>query len=339
MADGPSVTQTDLSSTQPQQHDSTNAAKSTTPSVLNPSNFPQTLITTHTHTELRYTPLDIPAALAFTRSPTAGANVLFLGTTRNNFDDRPVSRLSYSAYPALALKSLSAIAEDIRNKHGLEKVYIVHRLGEVGIEEESIAVSVSSGHRQAGWKGAEEILERVKQRAEIWKREWFGDTGEVEVGVWRANKDRDATGRPVEDNSADIGNTGFDAHHAAKLTTEETQMIPPVQTANELAGAHDATALDAAPMAAEEHPASSAKDVVGHDTMHAAQETRSSETAAAPTEPAPQQDGQYDTQSTTTVNSTTAPAGSATAVKYQTSQDLDDDIAKYMATLAEKLKI
>ncbi|KPI43901.1 Molybdopterin synthase catalytic subunit [Cyphellophora attinorum] len=176
------------------------SANSSTSTLLNPTNFPQTLITSHTHTELCYTPLDIPAALAFTRSPLAGANVLFLGTTRNNFDDRPVTRLSYSAYPALALKSLSAIGEDVRKKHGLEKVYIAHRLGEVGIQEESIAVSVSSGHRQAGWRGAEEILERVKQRAEIWKREWFGDTGGVEEGVWRANKDRDGTGKPVERN-------------------------------------------------------------------------------------------------------------------------------------------
>jgi molybdopterin synthase catalytic subunit len=181
----------------PAQAQSTPMASTTNTTLLNPSNFPQTLITPHTHTELCYTPLDIPAALAFTRSPLAGANVLFLGTTRNNFDDRPVTRLSYSAYPALALKSLSAIGEDVRRKHGLEKVYIAHRLGEVGIEEESIAVSVSSGHRQAGWKGAEEILERVKQRAEIWKREWFGDTGDVEEGVWRANKDRDGAGKPV----------------------------------------------------------------------------------------------------------------------------------------------
>ncbi len=169
--------------------------------VLDPANFPQVLANDTIHIELRYDQLDTPAYLAFTRSPTAGANVLFLGTTRNNFDNRPVSRLSYSAYPKLALRSLFSIAEDVKAKHGLEKVCIVHRLGEVKIEEENIAVAVSSGHRQAGWKGSEEILERVKARAEIWKREWFGDTGdsEVEEGVWRANKDRDAMGKTVQE--------------------------------------------------------------------------------------------------------------------------------------------
>lgn len=88
------------------------------------------------------------------------------------------------------------IAQDVRAKHGLDKVCIVHRLGEVGIGEESIAVCVSSGHREAGWKGAEEVLERVKERAEIWKREWF-EGGEGE-GLWRANKDRDGTGKLIE---------------------------------------------------------------------------------------------------------------------------------------------
>ena len=177
-------------------------ASSKTAAVLDPANFPQVLSNDSIQIELRYDPLDISACLAFTRSPTAGANVLFLGTTRNNFDNRPVSRLSYSAYPKLALKSLFKVAEDVIAKHGLERVCIVHRLGEVKIEEESIAVAVSSGHRQAGWQGSEEILERVKERAEIWKREWFGDTGEVEEGVWRANKDRDATGKPLETTSA-----------------------------------------------------------------------------------------------------------------------------------------
>jgi molybdopterin synthase catalytic subunit len=242
MAADPVSNGTDILPAQAQEAPVTSSAAST--NLLKPSNFPQTLATPHTHTELCYTPLDIPAALKFTRSPLAGANVLFLGTTRNNFDDRPVTRLSYSAYPALALKSLSAIGEDVRRKHGLEKVYIAHRLGEVGIEEESIAVSVSSGHRQAGWKGAEEILERVKQRAEIWKREWFGDTGEVEEGVWRANKDRDGTGKPVESQheaqatsepTVTTGSTGADAEASKQAPSQPTD-----NKANELSQATSA---------------------------------------------------------------------------------------------------
>ena len=172
-------------------------------SLLDPANFPQTLVSQDgtAHVELRYNALDLTFASRWIRSPTAGANVLFLGTTRNNFDDRPVSHLAYQAYPKLALNTLLKIATDVRLKHNLERVIIVHRLGEVPIEEESIIVGISSGHRGEGWKGAEEMLERVKERAEIWKQEWFADS-QTENGqpaaVWKANQDTDQHGRPVQ---------------------------------------------------------------------------------------------------------------------------------------------
>lgn len=146
--------------------------------------------------ELTYTPLDISAVLKFIRSPTCGANVLFLGTTRNSFDNRPVARLSYSAYPALALLSFRSIAEAVMHEYGLEKVCIVHRLGHVPVEEESIAVAVSAGHRRPAWKGAEAALEKCKERVEVWKMEIFGD--EEGGGEWRANRDTDSEGRTVK---------------------------------------------------------------------------------------------------------------------------------------------
>lgn len=170
-------------------------------SVLNRESFPQTLRSQDDtiHVELRYDPLDLTFASRFIRSPTAGANVIFLGTTRNNFDNRPVSHLAYQAYPKLALNTLLKIATEVRTKHQLERVIIVHRLGEVPIEEESIIVGISSGHRGEGWKGAEEMLERVKERAEIWKQEWFADAGsENRPGAqWKANKDSDSHGNPL----------------------------------------------------------------------------------------------------------------------------------------------
>lgn len=169
-------------------------------SLLDRSNFPQVLLSADQviHVELRYEPLDVLHASRFIRSPTAGANVLFLGTTRNNFDNRPVSHLAYQAYPKLALNTLMKIAIEVRAKHNLGKIIIVHRLGEVPIEEESIIVGISSGHRGEGWKGAEEMLERVKERAEIWKQEWFADDNDSHgqaSAVWKANKDTDAHGR------------------------------------------------------------------------------------------------------------------------------------------------
>ncbi|CAG7560792.1 unnamed protein product [Fusarium equiseti] len=107
------------------------------------------------------------------------------GTTRDNFAGKPVKELQYTAYHPRALKSMLAIAKDIRDKHGLRGVAMIHRLGAVPIGEESILIAVSSPHRQAAWRAGEEALEECKNKVEVWKREEF----EGEEGVWRANRD------------------------------------------------------------------------------------------------------------------------------------------------------
>lgn len=78
-----------------------------------------------------------------------------------------------------------SISLSLVDKHGLEGVTMVHRLGTVPIGEESILIAVSSPHRQAAWKAGEEALEECKRRVEVWKKEEF----EGEGGVWRANRD------------------------------------------------------------------------------------------------------------------------------------------------------
>ncbi|KAK4232237.1 Molybdopterin synthase catalytic subunit [Podospora fimiseda] len=119
------------------------------------------------------------------RSPSAGAIVLFAGTTRDTFDNFTVSHLSYQAYVPLALRTMLSIAQSIKTKHGLKGIAMIHRLGTVPIGEESILIAVSSPHRQAAWRAGEEALEECKEKVEVWKREEFVG-GE---GVWRANRD------------------------------------------------------------------------------------------------------------------------------------------------------
>ncbi|KAB8236996.1 molybdopterin synthase catalytic subunit [Aspergillus alliaceus] len=177
--------------TTPKDHDNENP----TPPHLDPTTYPRHLTdsTLNIYLELTYTPLNPQSALDKISSPAAGANVLFLGTTRNTFGDRPVSQLSYTAYPPLTLKTLSGIARDAVAKHGLTGIVIAHRLGVVPIQEASIVIAVSSGHRGAAWRAGEEVLEVCKEKAEIWKREEFVDGGME----WRENRERDAEGRVV----------------------------------------------------------------------------------------------------------------------------------------------
>jgi len=109
-----------------------------------------------------------------------------LGTTRDNFDGKPVTQLQYTSYPPRALQTMLAIAREVKEKQSLTAVSMVHRLGVVPIGEESILIAVSAPHRHAAWLGGEEALEECKEKVEVWKMEEFeGDEG----GVWRANRD------------------------------------------------------------------------------------------------------------------------------------------------------
>jgi molybdopterin synthase catalytic subunit len=85
----------------------------------------------------------------------------------------------------MALKTMLSICKDIRLRHSLEFIAMIHRLGTVPIGEESILIAVSAPHRQAAWRAGEDALEDCKKHVEVWKREEFED----EEGVWRANRD------------------------------------------------------------------------------------------------------------------------------------------------------
>jgi molybdopterin synthase catalytic subunit len=162
--------------------------------------------------------LDVLAVMDRVRSPKAGAIVLFAGksstpsplatnsfftgTTRDNFDGKPVKELEYTSYKPKALQTMLQICQDVCTKHSLTSIAMIHRLGTCPIGEESILIAVSSPHRQAAWKGGEEALEECKRKVEVWKKEEFG--GE-EGGVWRANRDG-ASGVRI-DTAAETHNT------------------------------------------------------------------------------------------------------------------------------------
>lgn len=166
---------------------------------------PITRTTPTIHVELTPHPLSPSTCTSFVRSASAGATVLFIGTTRDSFNDLPVSSLAYTSYTPLAMNTLYKIAEKIQQKYKqVEKVAIVHKLGECPISEESIVIAVSAKHRVEAWRAGEEALEETKKRAEIWKLERFVG-GE---GVWRANRDGVMGVRVDEGNQGNRGNGG-----------------------------------------------------------------------------------------------------------------------------------
>lgn len=136
------------------------------------------------HVDLTYDVLNPLKGRQFVKVPEAGAIVSFEGITRGDFNGKTVVHLSYESHERLARKTLESIGRDaIKQFPNLYKVYIVHRLGTVPVEEASILIYVSSKHRQSAWQAGEWILERTKELAEIWKNEVYDDG----TSQWKVN--------------------------------------------------------------------------------------------------------------------------------------------------------
>lgn len=152
---------------------------------------------------LTYDELDEKLALKHVNDHGAGASVLFVGTTRNEFQGKSVERLEYTAYSSLARKLMQKLIKDGRKKYEkskdteqdtqqqnvsneIKRVYLAHRLGDVRTGEASILVCVSSAHRKAAFELCEEILEEVKRQVPIWKKEIYDGT-HAGLAEWKAN--------------------------------------------------------------------------------------------------------------------------------------------------------
>ena len=109
------------------------------------------------------------------RSPSAGAVVLFLGTVREMTDGRETVALDYDAYHEMALAKLAEVEADARDKWPLVATAIVHRLGHLEVGEISVAIAVSSAHRNEAFEAGRHLIERLKQCVPIWKKENWGD--------------------------------------------------------------------------------------------------------------------------------------------------------------------
>ena len=94
---------------------------------------------------------------------------------------RSVDSLEYEALDTLALRTLAAIADEIAARFGVERLAIVHRIGEVPLGEPSIAVVAVAPHREAAFEAARYAIDETKARAPIWKAERFAD-GHVWIG-------------------------------------------------------------------------------------------------------------------------------------------------------------
>ena len=121
-------------------------------------------------------PIDLAAVVGSVSSPQSGATVLFVGTVRDHAPGRTgVTHLEYEAYREVVEAKILEIVAEAREQWPLIGTAVVHRVGTLSVEEISVAVAASSAHRVDAFPAARFLIDAVKSRAPIWKKEhWPG---------------------------------------------------------------------------------------------------------------------------------------------------------------------
>ena len=143
-------------------------------------------------------PLDLGELIAGVLGPERGGVVSFLGTVRDHHGGRAVDALAYSAYEPMAEAVCAEIVAEAEGKWPV-RVGLRHRLGALAIGEVAVAVAVAGGHRDEAFAACRYVIEELKRRVPIWKRETYAD-GAVE---WV-----NPTNSDVKNSGVGIGDSG-----------------------------------------------------------------------------------------------------------------------------------
>ncbi len=131
--------------------------------------------------DLREQPLSLDEAVAHVSRPGAGGIATFVGVVRDHNDGREVSRLEYSAYDAMAKREMQKIAEELEKEIPGTVVCALHRTGSLGVGDAAVVCAASAPHRGEAFRACRELIDRIKARVPIWKRE-LGPDGAAWVG-------------------------------------------------------------------------------------------------------------------------------------------------------------
>jgi MoaE-MoaD fusion protein len=131
---------------------------------------------------LSHDPLSLAEVAAAVEDRAHGAVATFTGNVRRSGSLADVVRLEYEAYEPMAREVLTAIAREITLEYPGVKVAIHHRLGTLVVGEAAVIIAASAPHRAEAFAACRVAIERLKQRAPIWKKE-VGPAGEVWVGM------------------------------------------------------------------------------------------------------------------------------------------------------------
>ena len=132
--------------------------------------------------------ISLDSLLAEVASPARGGTCVFLGTVRNGPDEAGVTAIEYSAYDVMVEAEFARITAEVRERWPGTGVAVRHRLGMIPAGEASIAVVAAAPHRAQAFEACRYVIEEVKRRVPVWKKELRADGSAVWV---------DASGHPT----------------------------------------------------------------------------------------------------------------------------------------------
>lgn len=114
---------------------------------------------------------------------SCGAVANFVGITRDHFQGKKVVKLSYEGYVPMAIKELRHLCHETATKFDVQRIAAVHILGDCPVGQASVVLTASSAHRKAAIHAIEFLIDELKARIPIWKREVY----ENDESVWKEN--------------------------------------------------------------------------------------------------------------------------------------------------------
>jgi len=125
--------------------------------------------------------IDVAAVRRAVDDPGFGAVLVFEGVGRDDFGGRRVVRLSYEAWPEMAVPVMEQIAAEAGTRWPV-RVAMVHRTGDVAIGEPSVVIAVGAPHRAECYEASRFVIDALKERVPVWKKEIYEDGS-----AWKAN--------------------------------------------------------------------------------------------------------------------------------------------------------
>ncbi len=119
--------------------------------------------------------IDPSALLTEVASDAHGATSLFIGTVREVNDGRAVTGMEYTTYESMAAAELERIASEAHVQFMTSALVVEHRIGILGLGDVSVAIAVAHAHRAPALDATRYVIEQLKKRVPIWKREHYSD--------------------------------------------------------------------------------------------------------------------------------------------------------------------